>query len=61
MIKKLLTYYTQLLEEFLQNDFPQPEGVVENRFVGNGIVDETAALGTDTYPSVTDSISACGI
>lgn len=35
MIKKILTYYTERLDEFLNDQFPQPEGVVELSFIGN--------------------------
>jgi len=35
MIKKILTRYAELLDEFLRVDFPQPEGIVEVGFVGN--------------------------
>ncbi len=36
MIRKILTSYTEQLEEFLRADFPQPEGIAEVGFVGNG-------------------------
>ncbi len=36
MIRKILAYYTEKLEEFIQRDFSQPEGVVEVGFIGNG-------------------------
>ncbi|MDU1891994.1 MAG: DUF4255 domain-containing protein [Dysgonomonas sp.] len=35
MIKNILTYYATQLSEFLQEDFPQPEGIVEVGFIGN--------------------------
>lgn len=35
MIKNILTYYATQLGEFLQADFPQPEGIVEVGFIGN--------------------------
>lgn len=35
MIKKILTYYASLLDEYLRTDFPQPEGVAEVGFVGS--------------------------
>ncbi len=35
MINQILEYYTEKLEEFLKNDFHQPEGIVEIGFIGN--------------------------
>lgn len=35
MIKNILAYYATLLGEYLQEDFPQPEGIVEVGLIGN--------------------------
>lgn len=34
MIRKILTYYSELLNDFLKEDFKQPEGVVEVSAIG---------------------------
>ena len=36
MIKKILTHFAARLDEYLRQRFPQPEGVAEAGFIGNG-------------------------
>ena len=36
MIKKILTHFDDRLDEYLRQRFPQPEGVAEAGFIGNG-------------------------
>lgn len=36
MIKKILTHFAARLDEYLRQRFPQPEGVAEVGFIGNG-------------------------
>ena len=44
MIKKILTYYTTRLDEYLQRKFHQPEGVAEVGFIGNSSEEKPGKL-----------------
>ena len=44
MIKRILTYYTAYLDECLRSTFPQPEGMAEVGFMGNGADEKPCKL-----------------
>lgn len=44
MIKKILTYFAAQMDEYLRRKFPQPEGVVEVGFMGNGANEKPCKL-----------------
>ena len=44
MIKTILTSFAARLDEYLRRKFPQPEGVAETGFIGNGTEEKPCKL-----------------
>ena len=44
MIKTILTSFAALLDEYLRRKFPQPEGLAETGFIGNGTEEKPCKL-----------------